>query len=1136
MNGDGGDNDEPPLLSQLIYSQSSLYNNGVDSIPAVATANNKAKQQQSVDEFYGLGPTQTATTTAKTSATSTTPITAGTGQAKRQMRRSRAKGRRGPELYLESQSQADDRQRAMKHHQQLAMIQYRWKQRKVDIRKEVDEGGVFEQLVRKHWKRKRTEAVVLSEQPIETYWEQGFRAPLPIPEIPNPSQLRIRKQNLPPEPKLNHFFPFSKTQKSTIAEVKHMVQRQHLLNCPVSGVHFHQGAVSKVIARSLVSGACASEEEQNKFLATLYKVNPNLRPEAVMREASHHGWNFQVFQRRLWQDRNAAAEQLLTINTRKRRSTHRGVMFDTEKSRRNKVIARLSGSDKDASSLQEMEAEEEDSVDSSDGSEDSGLDPEVIESNVSRDDACIDPHKDESFRFLSGAVPPKPIQPPDICSVQFGAEDPYAHAVRLARVKPATAELILATLLSRVANADKETLVEAHATMVSFLEHLLKRNKVCTTILINKYNKGVDIDVPAVAEYHAWMQYCRFAVNHRIASGFEGDEDPSEAGSLRRVNTVADELSLVLEEIQTRPGIKSFPRVHLIYAMCIIARELPPEAANIFARGDHKTPFHTVRLTLEFMEGNGMLTDDPSNATKSRTILAALLEHVFNEAAKVIETRCASITEEIDYHAWLLALRLSSFLLCSGVKIGGPAVRYASFRSKVVNVDSYFSQDSQPEHLPHEVRQRLPKYEETRIDAAEAMRSFLQLAELQQGARTSEMVVAILEWGQTIALIVGPSKRRGSTSPELVWQHIRVLHSTHMLEVSPLTASQLRELKLRDALNSNAIADKLALNLENDPSDISHWRNLVRELGPLGGSSKKCHKCQECKFLRKGFFVDHAEKEARKWWGRERLSWWKVHLLKLPPTPSSDPAFVFSIGQQMEQNLQREELEVSTTRESDTTVKVSRTWLDRIIITLNEQPSKQSQSIPSIESRGTAVNDLLPQPISKKPEPVAAECRPCIPGLDENERLEVLCYKIFLMAYLYGPNDEAVAEAVWFLASCHFGSQTKVHKEEFHFSPQLPPSTPQDAWRCIVWLASQGLFVSLCLLTFYKRLTSSGQGGLEMQGSGYSEETKEAMRLGVQCFGTKSLFTIRDNVPFFNSWDRKRLRRLYNAMKRHNEL
>ena len=1006
----------------------------------------------------------------------------------------------------------------------------------MDIRKEVDEGGVFELLVRKHWKRKRNEAVVLSsEQPNETYWELGLRAPPPIPEIPNPSQLQIRKQNLPPEPKLNHSFPLNKTPKSAIAEVKHMVQRQHLLKCPVSGVYFHQGAVSKVIARSLTSGMCAREEEQNKFLTTLCKVNPNLRSEAVLREASHQGWNFQVFQRHLWQDRNAAAEQLLTVNTRKRRCTQRGIMFDTENARRIKVIAKLSSSNKNASIVQEMEVDEEDS-DKPDGSEDSGEDPEITGNKVVGNDVRIDPHKNESFRFLSGAVPPKPAQPLDICSLQLDAADPYRHAVRLARVKPAVAELMLATLLSRVATADRENLLDAHATVVSFLEFLLKRNKVCMTMLINKYNKGVDLDVPAVAEYHAWMQYCRFAVNHRIVSGFEGDEDPSEAGSLRHINTVADEMSLVLEEIQTRPGIKSFPRVHLIYAMCNVARELPPEVANIFARGDHKTPFQTVRRTLEFLEGNGMLTEAPNNVTPSRNILAALLEHVFNEAAKVVDTRCTSVTDEIDYHAWLLALRLASLLLCSGVKIGGPAVKHASYRSNLANVEAYFSQDSKPEYLPHEVRQRLPKFEETQIHAAESMKSFLQLAQQQQGARTSEMIVTLLEWSQPMALIVGSGKRRGSASPEPAWKHIRVLHSSHVLKVAPLTMSQLRELKLRDTVNGNDIANKLALNLEKNASDIRDWRNLVRELGPLGGSSKKCHKCKECKYLRKGFFVDHAEKEARSWWGRERLSWWKVHLLTLPPTLSSDPAIVFSIGQQMEQSLLREELQTSTSRESVATVKVSRTWMDRIITTLREQPSKKTQSIPSIESRITAVDDLLPQPISKSFEAVAAEGGPCIPGLDDNERLEIFCYKIFLMAYLYGPNDDAVANAVWFLASQHFGIQTKISKGELPLLPQLPPSTPHHAWRCIVWLASQGLLVSQCLLTFYKRLKSPSPDGSGMQGSEYSVETKEAMRLGVQCFGTKSLFTIRDNVPFFNSWDRKRLRRLYNAMKKHNEL
>ena len=583
MEVDGGVHDEPPLLSQLIYSQSSLYDNKNDSLPAVNTGK-KVKQQQSVDEFYGLATTTTKTTTAA----------AGHVPAKRQMRRTRAKGRRGVEQYLESQSQADERQRIRMIHQQLAITKNRWKERKVDVRKEVDEGGVFERLVRKHWKKMRTDAVKVSEQPVEAYWEQGLRAPPPIPGIPTPSLMPIQKQNLPPEPKFSHAFPLDKSHKSTITEVKHMVQRQHLLNCPVSGVHFHQGAVAKVIARSLISGACATEEEQNIFLGTLYKVNPNLRSEAVLREASFYGWNFQLLRRQRWRDRNAAAEQLLKIDTRKRRSTQRGVMFKYEKARRDKVIAKL-GASHVTSDVQEGDMADVASSDSTEGTEDSDEDSEdsekdsdISENEVGEDDALIEAHKSEAFRFRSGAVPPKPDQPKDVHNLQFGAEDPYCHAMRLGRVKPATAELILATLVSRVAAADRDTTLEAHAAVSSFLEFLLRSNKLHNTIIINKYNKGVNLNAPAVAEYHAWMQYCRYVSNHRIVSEWETNEYPPDANAVRHANSVADEMSLVLEEIQTRPGIKPFPRIHLIYAICLIARELPPEASNIFARGDHE--------------------------------------------------------------------------------------------------------------------------------------------------------------------------------------------------------------------------------------------------------------------------------------------------------------------------------------------------------------------------------------------------------------------------------------------------------------------------------------------------------------------------------------------------------------------
>jgi hypothetical protein len=1108
--GEHVDDGATPSLSQLIYSsQLSAFHPG-NNAKVVAVASRKVKEEESIDAFYGLQTQSGGSAAAATSSSSP----AGR-MAKRMTRRSRAKRNRDVDEYLESQSQADERERKKSIQRQLEATKNRWKARKVDWRNEIDDGGVFETFVRNHWTKKRKNQTKENvENPLETFWEQGLSVPRAVPGVPNPGQVPIhRRPDLPPEPKLNHPFPFYKPPNETIEETKHMVHRQHLLNCPVSGVHFHQGTVAKIAARCLIAGNCTMDE-QDQFLKILYKTNPNLRSEAVLTDAAEHGLNFQAFQQYLWQDRAKAAELLLFTNTGKRRSTQRKVVYAHEKARRRTVIAKLSTSKKDSA----RQAAEENEMNSM---------------NVSHDEE--ETRYREEFRYEKGSVPPTPEQPMDVTNIVFGAEDAYSQSVCIGRVKPETAELTLSILVSRVAAAtDGEEALKAHAQVMSFLDFLLRENKLYVRGLINKYNRGVELNVPAVAEYHAWMQYCRYVPNHNVASvasvasgtgdmvKIEADEDEeaSDKSSIRHANVVAEEMSLVLEETQTRHGLKSFPRLHLIYAVCLITRELPPQAANIFARGDHKTPLHAMKQTLEFLEVNGMLKEQPNDVVPFRTIMVAHFEHILHEAATVIETRCISVSNEIDYVAWLAALRLSILLLCSGLKIGGPAFPYPSYKSKRVNVDSYFSQDSALDRLPHEARLRLPKYEAKRLQAAQASRNLLQRAS-NPGGRANGMVLAALEWSQTIALMLGTGKEKSMKTADQPWRQIRILYSQYALQASSLNLSQLREMQLRYSINIDDVLGRLASNLELDPSNLNHWRCLIQELGPLGGAEKPCS-CCECQCLRGNIFVDHSKREERHWWGRERLSWWEAHLLNLPLSTRIKPTFIFDVGQRLEQWLQDQVLPSCTNRLSATDIPATtnHAWLDSIIDSIKkEQGNEESSALkhsrtPPIESRRVAVDDLLPQSITTETDKTLA---PCIPNLND-ENLEVLSYKTFLSAHLYGADNSAVARGVVFLASQ---------------STELVDNKNQEgAWQCLLWLTSHGLHTSRILMSYYESMYPVN----EKDGSSYSEEAKEAMRLGIQCFGTKSFSLIRDNVPFFGSWEFEKVMSLHRAMTTHGEL
>ena len=230
------DNDEHvddgvPSLSQLIYSQSSTYRHGTNTDAAAAS---RRAKEESIDEFYGLSQSSRGTTRLSVKAGPAVISSSTAGAAKRMVRRRRpTKRTRDVDEYLESQSQADERQRKKSIQRKLDATQNRWKARKLDWRHEIDEGGVFENLVRNHWTKKRTKATKENvENPIESFWEQGLSAPAAVPGVPNPGQIPIRRRDLPPEPKVNHPFPFSKPPNETMEETKHMLHRQHLLNCP----------------------------------------------------------------------------------------------------------------------------------------------------------------------------------------------------------------------------------------------------------------------------------------------------------------------------------------------------------------------------------------------------------------------------------------------------------------------------------------------------------------------------------------------------------------------------------------------------------------------------------------------------------------------------------------------------------------------------------------------------------------------------------------------------------------------------------------------------------------------------------------------------------------------------------------
>ena len=1111
MNSDDDDDDDgaaAPSLSQLIYSQSSQQQQQPDGGRKIKI------EGDSIDDFYGLEtkkPELTAKKRAKKAAA-----------AIRKKRMSQHHARRfniDDCSYVETQSVTDERNRKIAIQRQLEITKFRWKSRKHDFRNEEDVGGVFDALVRKHYKKNPDNNEEEEEDPQkQSYWDQGLTGPSQLAEVPAPSQVRIKKRALPIEQQL-HKFPLVKQPR--LQEARHHFKQQHPVNCPFSGVHFHQATLAKIAAHHLICGNC-DEELEDRLLMSLYKVDHNCRSDAVLTEALEYGLNYQLFLQHNWKDRIKAGEQLGIFKPRKLnriRSTHRQHAYAEGVILRKRVLGLSS------SKIDETEKTLKEKM-------------EILLMDEGDQEENDQQSEERTFRYNKGEVPPTPQLPMEKLNFMFGTEDRYSQAMRIGRIESSASDLTLSTLLSRIAAADLDEVLPVHECIKSFLEMLVKENQLSVRGLQNLRRSG-GIPVAAVLEYQSWMQYCRYTANSKVSSQEDADDNvkvEEDADELLEANasTVADQMALVLEDTLKRPGLTSFPRLHLIHALCLVARELPPDAANLFARGDYKTPFDGMRQTLEFLEKACMLKAQPGDVVQSRSILAAHLEHVLHQAAEIVESCCVSESTEIDYMAWLLALRLSSLLLSSGIKIGGAAFPYQSLKSKTVDLDSYFSQDAQSDCLPHEVRQSLPKYEETRLLAAEACRDFLRSTQ-KTGARKSQMIVTVLEWSQAVALMVGPGKNKSIASPNPGWKRVRVLHSWHALQAPPLTFAQVQALNGRDGINHDNILDTLALKLENDPSNKSHWRRFVQELGPLRGSEQKqCKKCSECKCLRKDFFVDHARKKKHSWWGRQRVSWWEAHLLTLPPRiPKSKPdapakaATVFSVGQAVEQKLQNEVLPIGAPIASETdtsTADITYEWLDRIIQAIkkktNARDKKPAKPSP-FESRSVSVDDFLPLSISKCAESAGDASNPCVPNLDD-QRLEFICYKIFIRAHLCGADDVSVMNGVWFLAR-QYG--TKAWK-------RMTPHNKEGAWQCLLWLATKGLRISRILMNYHDSIEPAERKNVFLISDEFSDEARENMILGVQCFGAKHLTEIRDNVPFFASWSRVELRRLHIFMRR----
>lgn len=352
----------------------------------------------------------------------------------------------------------------------------------------------------------------------------------------------------------------------------------------------------------------------------------------------------------------------------------------------------------------------------------------------------------------------------------------------------------------------------------------------------------------------------------------------------------------------------------------------------------------------------------------------------------------------------------------------------------------------------HEIRQKLPKFDEMRIAVTNASKLLLELARYQDGSRIHQGIYSFLEWNEVIALLVADSSQDKFSS-------IKRIHGYHLSQWA------LKERSEKASAHPDFSRDLsfLALDLENKPGKIENWRNFVRELGPLkykhGCDGDRAHRseCPNCKYLREGLMLDHEmESKVRSdssWWGTNR-AWWIDGLLQVDALVSVRYApATKSVMQKLEKSMpeaalyqQKSRDTVETARQEDLLHK-DIGWLPN-----SETDLLESQERTDKERSATYDSEL---PLNFLDACKTYESDDCdnefkLPEFfgSNSQRLELVCYKMLIFCHLKCEDDMRHVELYMhtIIKAC-WDKQKKEVKES------------SDEFRALQWMCYVGIDV-----------------------------------------------------------------------------
>lgn len=883
--------------------------------------------------------------------------------------------------------------------------------------------------------------------------------------------------------------------------------------------HFFQKRTTRnLAAKYLVGCAALDPNTDNRLIKMLHRSEvdnhfPVHREQFILYQASEQALDLKFLRSEIWSNKQAVLSQLnIDCNAPSwvGHSLDPSAVRDTRKAKRAKLmdtygISPIVERYSDAINLTtaaESFKEEVNDLESTSGSENcvtsSSTDyPASGQSSVAtvateqpqlgiQQKKQIDPSQ---YLYIAGTEPPIPFFPLDEANIVFGKEDPRAQIARACRIERSTYILTTAALLCQLGSArardDVKKSQEIQDLLISYVERLPALNRKDPTKTKWLKIKGVN-EIAMLPYYQSFMHYFSFIANSGafyesiLKSEGVGDGDEYSLGDERSeiiastpvsLNILAQRIYEAFEAHHTHHGLKVFPRVHLVFALASIARQLPPSAAEIISRplNNHTTPFDLVNQTLVHMENNKMLTDDRCHVKGSITLHVGQVEYFFHEATSMLQ-KCVEISQfEPEYACWHLALLAGSLVLSSGNKVGSGAHTLPSSK-KVENIEDIFSQGEKVTPK-HEIRKMLPKFHETRRMAASAFRSLVEYSRKRPLSKTSQEICSFLEWKDAVSLLAGPPWTRGRDGDQ--WNQIRRLHAHHFFHwtstsMPSFTISQaISSIVGRGAAPKSSFLATLAATLENDPGNIQNWRRLVNELGHVGvrvseEQRTKCENCVECKRLRDGLNVDHSCLREKGWWGEER-AWWTDQLLSPVVTITTRErrgALVINVCRVIEANIKRVgENNNDRCLVPDLAYNLNSDDMDWISTSISDEVDSESiakDQQREMAERTKSYDSEFPVPFNtfgKAQE--GSELNSLVPNVMSSST-EVCCYKIFLLCHLSGVHCESVLKLTWQLAkACVFG---KGRLEE------------NESWYCLVWLSKRGLCISQILFDFYDQI------------------------------------------------------------------